>query len=410
MSSRSSARSWILALVATLTMAVSYADRQALAVLAPKVTKALQISEPMYGWLLSAFSLAYLVGAPVAGRWIDGLGARRGLTRAVLAWSVVAALHALVPSLFVLFFLRIALGFAEAPSFPGAAQTVHRALVPEDRPRGFGILFVGSSLGAMVVPPLVATLELHFGYRIAFLGTALAGLAWLPLWWWATSNPEARALLDRSESAAPAQGSLFRWLREPAVLRGILVILAASPLMSYALNWSSKYLVAVHGLSLQAVGGMLWFPPILYDIGSIGFGIAASAQLRRGGLTSGPPRLLLIISVALASTLALVPHAPTAWLATTTIGVAMAGGGGLFALATSDLLSRVPATAVSTCSGLSAAAQSFAYVIASPLIGWGVQGFGHGSVQASLALWILPGCLAWLLWRPPPRVEAQLAL
>ena len=149
-------QAWFVALVATLTMAVSYADRQALAVLAPTVTRALAMSEQTYGWLLSAFSLAYMLGAPLAGRWIDRVGARRGLVASVLIWSAVAALHALVPGVAVLFVLRIALGLAESPSFPGAAQTVQRVLPIADRPRGFGVLFVGSSLGAMVVPPLTS--------------------------------------------------------------------------------------------------------------------------------------------------------------------------------------------------------------------------------------------------------------
>jgi ACS family hexuronate transporter-like MFS transporter len=388
-------------------MAVSYADRQALSVLAPRITEALHISEPMYGWLVAVFSLAYLVGAPVAGHWIDGIGARRGLTRAVLVWSAVAALHAIVPGAFVLFLLRIALGFAEAPSFPGAAQTVHRALAPEDRPRGFGVLFIGSSLGAMVVPPLVTTLEHRFGYRVAFLGTAIAGLSWLPLWWWMTSSPNARALLDRAGhdvETAPPLRSLLVWLRAPAVLRGMLVILAASPLMSYCLAWASKFLVAVHHCSLPEVGGLLWFPPVLFDLGSVGFGVAASAQLRRRGPASAPPRGLLVAACGLGLSMALVPLAATPWQATVLLGVAMAGGGGLFALATADMLSRVPATAVSTCSGLGAAAQSLAYVVASPLIGWGVQGFGHRPVETALALWVIPGCAAWLWWRPPPRI------
>src|SRR4051812_30560959 len=46
-------RAWALTLVATLTMAISYFDRQTLAVLAPTVTKALAINETQYGWLAS---------------------------------------------------------------------------------------------------------------------------------------------------------------------------------------------------------------------------------------------------------------------------------------------------------------------------------------------------------------------
>ena len=52
---------WALVLVATSTMAVSYVDRQAVAALAPTITKDLAISDASYGLLGSAFSMAYLV-------------------------------------------------------------------------------------------------------------------------------------------------------------------------------------------------------------------------------------------------------------------------------------------------------------------------------------------------------------
>ncbi len=159
--SLSSGHAWALALVATFTMSVSYVDRQTLAALAPTVTRELHIDDTHYGFLLSAFSIAYLLGTPIAGRLVDIVGARRGLFGAVLVWSVVAALHALVPSFAVLFTLRIALGLAEAPSFPGAAQTVHRVLPPTERARGLGILFTGSSFGAMLAPKLAAFFNEH---------------------------------------------------------------------------------------------------------------------------------------------------------------------------------------------------------------------------------------------------------
>jgi ACS family hexuronate transporter-like MFS transporter len=213
---------WALALTATMTMAVSYVDRQTLAVLAPTVTHALGISETAYGWLASAFSIAYLVGAPLAGLLIDAIGARRGLLGAVAIWSVVAGLHALVPGFGVLFGLRIALGLAEAPSFPGAAQTVQRAVAPPDRPRAFGFLFTGSSLGAMIAPPLATAIEARLGWRWAFVGTAVVGLSWLPLWLTLAFSTEGRRTLDagprvrlaRSDGwSACSSGGRRRWRR-----------------------------------------------------------------------------------------------------------------------------------------------------------------------------------------------------
>ena len=105
---------WLVAIVGTLTMTVSYADRLTLSVLAPSVTKALHISDEAYGWLGSAFAMAYLIGTPFAGWWIDRAGARRGLVASVLAWSAVAALHAIVPGFATLFVLRLAVARAIA--------------------------------------------------------------------------------------------------------------------------------------------------------------------------------------------------------------------------------------------------------------------------------------------------------
>ncbi|MFI5301572.1 MAG: MFS transporter, partial [Polyangiales bacterium] len=147
-------RAWLVVLVATLTMTISYLDRQALSVLAPTVTEAFHLDDTAYGWLTSAFSIAYLVMAPFAGRAIDRFGARRGLPIAVVLWSIVAALHAFTLGFASLFFLRVLLGAAEAPSFPGATQAVDRVLEPRDRARGVGVLFTGSSIGAMVVPTI----------------------------------------------------------------------------------------------------------------------------------------------------------------------------------------------------------------------------------------------------------------
>src|SRR4029079_5046655 len=96
---------WLGAIVGTLTMTVSYADRLTLSVLAPSVTKALHISDETYGWLGAAFAMADLIGTQLAGWWIDRAGARRGLVASVLAWSAVAALHAIVPGFGVLFVL-----------------------------------------------------------------------------------------------------------------------------------------------------------------------------------------------------------------------------------------------------------------------------------------------------------------
>jgi MFS transporter, ACS family, hexuronate transporter len=68
------------------------------------------------------------------------------------------------------------------------------------------------------------------------------------------------------------------------------------------------------------------------------------------------------------------------------------------------MLARVPRNAVSTAGGLIAAAQSLAYVVASPLIGRAVDALGSYTwIFIAVGLWVLPGCVAWLAWEPVRR-------
>ncbi len=390
-------RAWILTIVATLTMAISYVDRQTLAVLAPTVTRELGISETRYGWLAGAFSLAYLVGAPLSGRFIDRVGARRGLLWAVGLWSLVAASHSLAGGFGSLFALRIALGFAESPSFPGAAQTVHRALPPGERARGFGVLFTGSSIGAALVPPIATAIARRWGWQSAFLGTAAIGLLWVPLWIATAYAPDVRRAIDtapRERSSAPPS-STWELVSSPPVLRAILLVIASAPVIAFMLNWGAKYLVRAHGVAEGSVGAYLWLPPVLYDLGSIGFGDRAA----RSGRLGTPPRLV-VLAFVLACSVTLVPFAMSAWGAMALAGLAMAGGGGLFALLTHDMLSRVPKDSVALAGGITAAAQSLAYIVANPLIGRSVQRSGsYTATLVMLGVWLIPGTVAWLTLR-----------
>jgi MFS transporter, ACS family, hexuronate transporter len=412
-------RAWAVALTATFTMAVSYVDRQTLAVLAPTVQEKLHISDNAYGWLVSAFSIAYLVGAPLSGWLIDRVGARRGLLGAVLVWSAVAALHALAPGFGVLFALRIALGLAESPSFPGAAQTIHRALPPSDRGRGFGVLFTGSSFGAMVAPPLATYLEHRFNYQVAFLGTAMVGLSWVPLWLLMANSGPARQVLDHVEKEKREEGALagrraqvggFQLMLQPAVLRGVLLVIASAPLLSFFFNWGAKYLVHDFGLKQHQVGAYLWFPPLIFDAGAILFGHLTSRSARaRGG--TGVSRGLVAAGMALMLVGAAVPFMGEPMAAMLVASLSMAGGGGIYSMTTTDIMGRVPPEVVSTAGGICAAAQSLTYIVANPLIGLSVTATrGYTQIILLLTGWVLPGCLVWLGWKlASPRVEEAAA-
>ncbi|MBX3204275.1 MAG: MFS transporter [Labilithrix sp.] len=426
----SPAAAWAVAAVATLGMSVSYVDRQTLAAIAPSVTRALAIDNTQYGWLLSAFSMAYLVGAPVAGVVVDRLGARRGFAAAVVVWSLIAGAHAFAFSFASLFALRVLLGMAEAPSFPAAVQAIRRALPGARRPLAFGLLFTGSSLGAIVAAKLAVGLDAAYGYRAAFAGTALIGTLWIPLWLVVTRGfgaPSAAVAAPSAPGASPddtpeppddapkpsaddapePRASWAAVVTSPPVLRAIVAIVGSAPLLMFVLNWTAKYLVDAWQLPREDVGTFLVAPPLLFDLGAIGFGALASA--RRDPGPAGPTQsALLFFAMLLAASLAFVPLTGSPAAAIALFAVSACGGGGLYVLVTNDMLSRVPVERTSAAGGMTAAAQSLAHVVAAPLVGWTIdRTHGHDLALVALGLVVVPTTLAFIAWPGVRRAEAS---
>jgi sugar phosphate permease len=168
------------------------------------------------------------------------------------------------------------------------------------------------------------------------------------------------------------------------------------------LSWSSKFLVSAHRMDLGDVGPYLIVPPLLFDAGSILIGHFASVRARyrpRGA----PDRALFILSTLFFFAFALVPFGETPLQSMIFGGLGMAGGGGVYALATSDMLGRVPPNVVGSAAGTTAAAQSIAHIVSALILGMLIQVSGGYIVPfLVVGLWGIPGCIGWLVWRPPP--------
>ena len=99
----------------------------------------------------------------------------------------------------------------------------------------------------------------------------------------------------------------------------------------------------------------------------------------------------------LSCTFTLVPlmYGPAA--CTVLSGIAMLGAGGLYTLATSDMLAHTPRYAVPSTTGFTTVVQSLVYIVASPIIGKCVEHFGNYDwVMYGAGLWVVPLTLVWL--------------
>ena len=77
---------------------------------------------------------------------------------------------------------RFLLGIGEAGNYPAGVKLVAEWFPAEERSLASGVFNSGSSVGAILAPPLLAWILLTAGWRTAFLSVGLLGFIWLAAW------------------------------------------------------------------------------------------------------------------------------------------------------------------------------------------------------------------------------------
>ena len=161
-------RWWIGGLL-FLSTVINYIDRQTLSMLAPFLKVEYAWSNTDYMWLIIAFRLAYSVGQSIAGRALDRLGTRVGLSLAVVWYSLAAWLTAGFAggrNSFAGF--RFLSGLGEAGNWPGATKAVSEWFPKKETGWAVALFDSGSSIGGAVAGHQVekATNTKVVGYRV----------------------------------------------------------------------------------------------------------------------------------------------------------------------------------------------------------------------------------------------------
>lgn len=252
---------------------LSYVDRQILATLSVVILADTGLSTERYTEVVSAFSIAYMIGNPLWGSLLDYIGLRKGMLAAVAIWSAASLSHSFVGQGTAAFLglaaARALLGFGEGATFPGGFRTAMDSLPPNRQARGIAISYSGGSLGAIVTPFLVIPIAGLFGWRAAFLVTGTLGFAWLALW-----AKVARPPYLRLPERKPAK---IIW---PNLLeRRFWALVCGYSLGAFALGpilyLSSLYLNRVFGVSQDDLKYYLWVPPAGWEAGYFFWGWAA---------------------------------------------------------------------------------------------------------------------------------------
>ncbi len=307
---------WKIAVLVGVAIAISYLDRQTLPVAVNAIAKDIPLSNVQFSTLQSAFLFSYAFMYAGGGKLTDALGTRLGFTVIMIFWSLACASHALALSFGMLAVSRFLLGMGEGGGFPAATRAVAEWFPAQDRASAMGIINAGTSVGAVIAPPLIAFTLGFANWRWIFLISGALGLLWTA--WWRRSYfvPEAHAdqanrheMLGESENNPPWIALLH--IRE---VWGLIIAKFLSDAAWYFyLFWLPKYLYDARGFDTKAVGTFAWIPYAAAGVGCLAGGWFSSYLVRRQFSLDVARKLALGLSAAVMPLIILVPHVAVSW-------------------------------------------------------------------------------------------------
>ncbi|HEV2363488.1 MAG TPA: MFS transporter [Caulobacteraceae bacterium] len=331
---RSQVRWLILALLTGFSV-VSYIERINLTVSARFIRDEFRLSDTQIGWSFSIFLFSYTMAQLPAGMLVDRFGARRVLSVAAVFWFLITLLLGiLVGRLAVdaaqvvaaLIAMRLLLGLAESPTFPGAASTVARWFPPSARGMPNAIIQSASYAGEALTLILMATITAWLGWRNALYASALPALLLALLWWrFGASRPRddprvspaELAYIERREWApvvTPSQQSL-RLLLNPKLLFLSLGYFCQGYVTYLFFFWFYIYLVDERHFSIAAGGWVGALPTIAAAVCAFGGGHLSDSLARRFGPIPGRRGLIVAAGLGGGACLLVGAFARQPWLA-----------------------------------------------------------------------------------------------
>lgn len=382
-------RRWLMISLAFWATVINYLDRQTLSVAAPVLREQFHMSNVAYSRVVFAFLLAYTIMNGASGPLIDRLGTRVGYALTMLWWSAASILHAFARGAFSLGVFRFLLGMGEAGNWPAAVKVVAEWFPDKERALAAGIFNSGSSVGAILAPPVVAAILLHWGWQPAFVATGVAGLLWLLVWWPAYRTPAGA-------DARPARIPAGKLMRNRVVWSFTIAKIFLDPVWYFYIFWFPEYLKHARHFDLAAIGAYSWIPFAVAGAGNLMGGWLAAFLLRagwsvtlarKGAITFFAALMLGAIPAVLAST--------AAW-SIAFVSLAMLGYTGALANMLSLPADVFPGSAVASVYGLASMGSGFGGMVFTLVTGWVVDHYSYTPVFIGFG--ILPLICATVLW------------
>lgn len=282
---------WIVLSVIVIVYMLAAADRANIGIALPYIQKEFGTTNAQAGLLVSAFFLFYSLGQIPAGLLLSRVSVRLVAPISIALTSVVTLLIGTAHNFGLLKIYRSALGIAEAALPLSMLSTINRWFPSREKGLATGAFLSATKMGAVIAPPIGATLIMLDGWRAMFLAFAIPGVLMALIWWWLVPNDprtghrvndaEATYIEDQTQTntgcarkrkSLGALDRVLRYKRTPqlATSRSVfaswniwgcgLGYLLMTGVVNVLLAWLPKYLGEVKHFELMQVGFVAALP------------------------------------------------------------------------------------------------------------------------------------------------------
>jgi MFS transporter, ACS family, hexuronate transporter len=382
---------WLMISLAFWATVINYLDRQTLSVAAPVLREQFHMSNVEYGRVVSAFMFAYTIMNGLSGPMIDRLGTRLGYALCIAWWSMAAVLHTFARGAVSLGVYRFLLGMGEAGNWPGGVKVVAEWFPEQERALASGLFNSGSSVGAILAPPIVAFVLLRFGWPTAFFVVGVAGFVWL-LFWWPTYYTPAAVLQEANAPPIPP----WQLFRTRFVWSFTVAKIFMDPVWYFYIFWFPEYLKRARNFDMAAIGKYAWIPFVVAGMGNLFGGMLSGVLLRRGySVTVARKGALTFFAVLMTSAIPAV-LVRDAWLSIALVSIAMMGYTGCLANMLSMPADVFPKNAVASVWGLASMGSGFGGMVFALITGWVVDHYSY--IPVFFGFGLMPLLCAGLIW------------
>jgi len=376
---------WIVCGLLFAATVLNYIDRQTIGFLQPAMSAEYGWQPADYADTVRWFMIAYAVGYFVFGRIIDRIGAKLGYAAAVAIWTAAQLSCAFVGSLASFKFSQAALGLGQSGNFPAALKAVAEWFPQKERALANGIFNAGTNVGAIIAPVIVPFVMLNFGWRAAFLLTAILSLIWFALWMIFFRNPRTSRFVSKAELAYiqsdyPPPARAIPWLKLLTFKETWAFAIGkflTDPVWLFYLFWLPTYFVDTYHLKVQYIAAPIVVIYVISDVGSIAGGWVSSAMIARGATVNMARKFTMLLCACCVLPVAFATlYVHDLWATTVIIGIATAAHQAFSANLYTIPSDTFPQAAVGSVSGIGGTAGAIGGIIMTIGVGEALRATG----------------------------------